>query len=324
MAVVVLAGPACSSSTETPGPGTGASSPEPAGTPTTAVVGELAPLPLARTEVAGAFWDGKVVVAGGLTLDGGASDRVDLYLPGADRWEPGVALPVALHHLGLAVLGERLYAVGGYTNPPGRDWQVRADVWSLGPGERAWRAEVAMSRPRGAQGTAVAGGRLVVAGGVTGGLTGTSESWAPGEPAWRPGPDLAQAREHLGMASLGGRAYAIGGRLGGFDSNLRTVESWAPGEAAWRAEPMLADTRGGTAATEVAGRLCVAGGEETQGTIASVECLVPAQGRWERLAPLAQPRHGLAVVGVGPNVHFIGGGPQPGLFVSTAHEVQAG
>ena len=127
----------------------------------------------------------------------------------------------------------------------------------------------------------------------------------------------------LGMASLGGRAYAIGGRLGGFDSNLRTVESWAPGEAAWRAEPMLADTRGGTAATEVAGRLCVAGGEETQGTIASVECLVPAQGRWERLAPLAQPRHGLAVVGLGPNVHFIGGGPQPGLFVSTAHEVQA-
>ncbi len=63
----------------------------------------------------------------------------------------------------------------------------------------------------------------------------------------------------------------------------------------------------------------MAGGEEPAGTIASVECLVG--DRWERVARLAVPRHGLAVAGLDGRLHVIGGGPQPGLFVSPAHEV---
>ncbi len=38
------------------------------------------------------------------------------------------------------------------------------------------------------------------------------------------------------------------------------------------------------------------------------------------MATLAVPRHGVAVVAVGGTLHVIGGGPQPGLFVSDAHE----
>ena len=280
-----------------------------------------AELPEARTEVAGATWNGRIVVAGGLLADGKVSRRVDVYEPRANIWLDGPALPVGLHHLGLAVLADRLYVVGGYTNLPSGEWQAQAAVHSLGANEQEWRSETPLSRPRGAHGTAAVSGRLVVAGGVTGGLTGTSESWAPGEPSWRPGPNLAEAREHLAMAAIGGRAYAIAGRLGGFDSNLRSVESWDGREPSWRGEPQLNDTRGGTAAAEVGGKqVCVAGGEATEGTIASIECLVPGQPRWTKLASMKVPRHGLAVAGIGPQLRVIGGGPQPGLFVSTAHE----
>jgi hypothetical protein len=38
------------------------------------------------------------------------------------------------------------------------------------------------------------------------------------------------------------------------------------------------------------------------------------------VATLATPRHGLAVVGLGERLHVVSGGPQPGLFVSGAHE----
>jgi N-acetylneuraminic acid mutarotase len=42
--------------------------------------------------------------------------------------------------------------------------------------------------------------------------------------------------------------------------------------------------------------------------------------RWRRLADLPTPRHGVGVAAVGGAVYVIGGGPQPGLFVSDANE----
>jgi len=291
------------------------------GVTSTVAAGRAADMPEARTEVAGATWDADIVVAGGLTIDGKANRRVDVYLPGANRWNPLPPLPQGLHHLGMAVLGARLYVAGGYTDGPGGEWQAVASVHSLGIGEQSWRQEPSLTQPRGAHGLAAVNGRLVAAGGVTGGLAGTTESWAPGEGAWRRGPDLALAREHLAVASVGGRVYAIAGRLGGFDTNQRVVESWDGREAAWRAEPDLNDSRGGTSASDVAGKVCVAGGEATTGTIATVECLTPGQRQWARAPSLSAPRHGLAVAGLGTKLHVIGGGPQPGLFVSTTHEV---
>lgn len=281
-----------------------------------------AQLPLARTEVAGAALQGRVVVAGGLTADGGASDRVDVYDPATDRWEVGPALPVGLHHSGMATVGDRVYLAGGYTNRPGQDWVAQARVLSWGAGERAWREEPPMAEARGGLALAGAGPRLVALGGTDprGTVLRRTEVLTPGQPGWRPGPDLTEPRDHLAAASSGGRVYAIGGRVGSLETNLATVESWDPSApAGWRAEPRLGDRRGGTSAAESARRACVAGGEEPAGTIASVECLVG--DRWERVAALRVPRHGLAVVGVGDRLHVVGGGPEPGLFVSTAHEV---
>lgn len=313
---VLLLGAACSASEDEPAAPT---APTPTTAPAATVAGQPAELPEARTEVAGATWNGRIAVAGGLTADARASARLDLYVPETNTWETGPALPVALHHLGLVTLGDRLYLVGGYTNAPGGAWDAQAAVHSLGPGERAWRREPNLTKPRGSPGVAAVNGRLVVTGGVTGQATGSTETWAPGDQAWRPGPELKQRREHLAMASFDGRAYAIGGRVEGLEGNLRSVESWDGKDAAWRAEPQLNDARGGTSAAGTTDDVCVAGGEEPQGTIASVECL--SGGRWQKVANLRVPRHGLAVAMLGSRLHVIGGGPQPGLFVSTTHEV---
>jgi hypothetical protein len=295
--------------------------PDPTAAPTTVRVAPAAgpaDLPEPRTEVAGADWQGRVVVVGGLTADGGVSARVDLYDAQAGRWEAGPALPVGLHHLGLASMGDRLYAAGGYAIVGGQ-WRAQARVLSLGPSDSSWRDEPPLTRPRGALGLAALNGRLVAVGGVAGQVTATTESWAPGEASWRPGPDLAQRREHLAVAAAQGRLYAIAGRLGGLETNLRSVESWDGAEPSWRSEPPLADARGGTAAGTVSGKPCVAGGEEPAGTIASVECL--SGGGWQKVAALREPRHGLAVVGLGSRLYAVAGGRQPGLHVSGTHEV---
>lgn len=283
----------------------------------------LAELPVPRTEVAGATWDGRLVVAGGLTLDGAASPLVHTYDPDGDRWEEAPPLPVPLHHSALAVLGDRLYAVGGYTNGGGGAWQPQAGTWSLGPGEHTWRQEAPLpGGPRGALGAAAVGDVIVAAGGESGGTAlGRTEVYDAGRRAWRPGPDLDLPREHLAVASNGDRVYAIAGRAAG-QGNFRAVQSLDPrSDDAWRDEPEVADSRGGTGAAAVGERVCVAGGEEPAGTIASVECL--DGHRWAQAARLARPRHGLAVMGLEGRLHAVGGGEQPGLFVSGAHEAFA-
>lgn len=294
------------------------SSGEPPRSPFVPATGEPAELPEPRTEVAGATWGGRIAVAGGLTADARASSRFDLYVPQTNAWEAGPPLPVPLHHLGLATLGDRLYLVGGYTNTANGEWIGQSAVYSLGPGDATWRAEPSLTKPRGSPGVAALNGRLVVTGGVTGEVTASTETWSPGDLAWRPGPDLKERREHLAMAATGGRVYAIAGRA---PDNLRSVESWDGREAAWRSETSVNDARSGIAAAAVGDKVCVAGGEGPQGTIPSVECL--SDGRWQKVASLRLPRHGLAVAALGAQLHLIAGGPQPGLFVSPAHEVIA-
>lgn len=281
---------------------------------------QRAPLPdPPRTEVSGTYWNGRVVVVGGWPESGDPSPQVDFYDPGTDTWSPGPPLPVGVHHTAVAVLGDRVYVVGGFTNRPEEGWIAHDGVVSLGPGEDAWREEPSLPEPRGALAVASTGTHLVAVGGVggTGDLRRT-ETLALGESKWRRGPDLRVKREHLAATAVGDRVYAIAGREFTLESNRASVESWAVGEEAWRDEPLLRHPRGGIGAA-TPGVACVAGGEEPEGTIAPVECLV--DGRWAEVAELAVPRHGVAVVADGRRLHVIGGGPEPGLYFSDVHEV---
>ena len=291
----------------------------PAATSTSRSAG-FADLPVPRTEVAGATWLGDLVVAGGLTPDGGASALVHVYDAAGDRWDEAPPLPVPLHHTGMAVLRDRVFVVGGYTNGPGGPWVPQAAVRSLGRGDTRWRDEAPLpGGPRGALGLAATPGYLVATGGESGGRAlARTAIYDPETRVWAQGPDLSRPREHLAVAAVDERVYAIAGRAAG-EGNFTVVESFAPAEdKGWRKEPSLQDSRGGIGAASVDGRLCVAGGEEEAGTIASVECL--DGGRWVRAAHLAHPRHGLAVMALGGRLHVVAGGDKPGLFVTGTHE----
>lgn len=279
----------------------------------------LAPLPAPkRTEVVGAFWDGKIAVVAGLLQDDTPSKQVDFYDPATDTWSPGPELPIPLHHAGAGVLGGRLYVIGGYSGLAGA-WKPVDAVHSLGRGETAWRVEPKLDGPRGALAIASLETALVAIGGVGSGET-TTAVLESGATAWSSGPDLGIGREHLAATAAGGRAYAIAGRLHSLESNRDTVESFAFGEDSWRAEPKLNHPRGGVGAAAPAGRPCVAGGEQTgePSTIDSVECL--DGNEWRVVATLSVPRHGVAVIAAGNRLHVIGGGPRAGLFVSDTHE----
>ena len=274
-----------------------------------------AAMPVPRTEIAAATVGSEIVVLGGLTLDRGASRRVDAYSPELDRWRRLPDLPIGVHHAMAASEGARLYVLGGYTaqGVPLRT----AFVLERG----GWRALPRMPFPRAAAGAGVAARRIVVAGGVgaSGRLARNALSFDLQSRRWSVvvGPT---AREHLGVAAYRGVVYAVGGRTAGLDTNLLHFESYRPGERAWRRLAPVPDSRGGTGAAAHAGVVLSAGGEEPGGTIAEVLAYRIAERRWVQLADLPTPRHGVGVAALGGRVFVIGGGREPGLTVSAANE----
>lgn len=271
------------------------------------------PMPEARTEVAGAYWEdeGLIAVAGGFAPNSQPTSSLFLFNLGTNTWSSGTTLPGNYDHASLAFLAGRLWLVGGYKNGVATN-----EVWSLESPGAAWVAESSLNVPRGALATVAAGGKLVAIGGANGGgqLAGTEE-FDPSGGGWQLGPDLQVSREHLGAAAVGATVFAVAGR----QPNLTSVEVRSVGGGGWQQGPTLRFSRGGNGAGTANGIPCTAGGEQASGTIPSIECL--SGSVWQHVANLREPRHGLAVVGVGNQLHIIAGGPQPGFTFSATHEI---
>lgn len=273
--------------------------------------------PEARTEVAGAELSGRVAVVGGLTADGKASARVDVYDPRRERWIRLPDLPEARHHAMATSRGGRLYVVGGYR--PAEEGGGPADTgWVLF--DRRWRPLPRLPEPRAAGGAAIVRNRLYVIGGVADDsprtLAASSLFLDLRTLTWRRFKGISPPREHLGVTALFGRVYAIGGRPGGLESNVATAEAYDTVGRAWTRLPDAPTRRGGNGAATADRQVIVIGGEKPDGTIARVDAFDPEAGTWRSLPPTPRPRHGAAVVGIGRGAYQALGGPEPGLSVS--------
>ena len=222
--------------------------------------------------------------------------------------------PVSVDHAAAASANGRVYVVGGYG---GDRLPLRASSsWSAEAGARLARLPDA----RGAAAAAIAGGKLYVVGGVDGRRSLARIAFAldlrTGRWTRIPGPS---PREHLAATASGTRVFALGGRSAAIDTNTARFEAYDPVRRSWTRLAPVPQARGGTGAALVNSSVVSAGGEQPQGTIASVY----AYRLDTTLAPpadLPTPRHGLGVVGHGGRVYVVAGGPVPGLTVSGAVE----
>jgi N-acetylneuraminic acid mutarotase len=275
-----------------------------------------APAPEARTEVAAALATGEIVVAGGLTTEGGNSRRVDAYAVAADRWRRLPDLPLAVDHAAAAGANGTVYVVGGY----GGDRTPLRTVYALGR-SGGWRTLARLPDARAAAAAAIARGKLYVVGGVDGRRRLARFAFAldlrTGRWSRVPGPT---PREHLAAVAVGRHVYALGGRTAGIDTNTARFDVYDPATRRWRRLASVPQARGGTGAAYTGGRIVSVGGERPEGTLEAVYAYELRTRRWRRLADLPTPRHGLGVVAARGRVYAIAGGPQPGLTVSAAVE----
>ena len=140
------------------------------------------PCPMARNSAAAAVMDGAIWVAGGRTVNGGGTGRLDRYDPEADRWDTLAPIPPSPETgqqvgggLAMASAAGRLVAFGGEWFQRGGGGGVFAETWIYDPAADRWESGPPMRTPRhGLAAAAVDGVIYAIAGGevVSGGRAG--------------------------------------------------------------------------------------------------------------------------------------------------------
>jgi N-acetylneuraminic acid mutarotase len=284
-----------------------------------------ASLPLPRSEMAWATQHAdRMHILGGY-----AEQRVDrpyhqVYDPAADRWSDASPLPRGANHVGVGVLDDRLYAIGGHLDQNRRP-DALCFVLDLKSG--AWSKIASLPQPCGAVAVTALGGRIHAVGGAIGDTTPAKKSvdwhyaYDPRSDRWEKRAPMPTGRDHTGTLTVGNLIHVIGGRVDNFHTNSNLHHVYDPKADRWEMRRPLPTARSGHGAVLYHGKIFVMGGEGTDRVFGQNEAYDPVTDRWEAYAPMPTPRHGLGAAVVGGAIHVAGGGPVMGGGVQSAvHE----
>ena len=174
----------------------------------------IRPMPAARAAAAAVGLNGRIYVVGGVSGNGLAS-RTFAYNPARNRWSRHPGLNVPRHHLGVARLNGKLYAVAGREQGGGN----LDDFERYNPRTRTWKELPGVPTPRSGNGAAGTSNGWVIALGGEGpnGTIGEVEAWNATTRRWRTLPEMPTPRHGLGVVSVGRRVFTLlGGPQPGF------------------------------------------------------------------------------------------------------------
>lgn len=296
-----------------------------------------APLPVGMAEVGVTSLNGKIFVVGGTEQRGSGppvweSKLTMMYDPATDEWSERAPLPIGLTHAGVAALGGKIYAVGGFTTPV--HLGPKSVAFAYDPEANKWQRIADISSARGSVAAAVVEGRLHIFGGRISteiakvptppgtppmsqgfGSVTTHEIYDPATGRWSSGaPEPEPARDHDGIVVLGGKVHLFGGRTRDVLDNVDRHDVYDPRTDSWSTAAPLPTPRSSGAYTVLNGKIIFAGGECRPGgkpgsknTFDDVTAYDPSTDSWSTLKPLPQARHAFGAATVGGTAYFIGG-----------------
>jgi N-acetylneuraminic acid mutarotase len=262
-------------------------------------------MPLALHHPAWAELNGKIYLFGGFVKpEKGPSAWVPInnsweYDPSNDSWRPLAPLPSRRGAATAAVVGGKIYVIGGASVHPG------SKESALHP-----------ARPH----------RSVDA----------NEVYDPATDTWQARQTMPTARNHAFVGVVNDKIYILGGRVGAAfitrASNTGIVEEYDPASDQWGTlKASMPNPRSAGASGTFKGMIYTAGGEERstgpwQRTFRAVEAYDPATNRWIVLPDMTFPRHGLAGDILNGRFHLVSGDVASGGAAGTSihtdvHEV---
>lgn len=255
---------------------------------------ELAASTMKKVESQSAAISGKLYVFSGFTNGLDVIETTEIYDPATDNWSMGAPIPIPMTHMGIAVVDEEAWLIGGFAGDhPGK---AIAEVQIYDPASDSWRYGPPLPAPRASGGAAYLDGKVHYFGGLLPDRkTDTGEHYMfdldQPELGWTMAAPLPSPRNHLGAASVGGKIYAIGGQYG-HDAPPRPVDTslvhaYDPATDTWEARAKLPNVRShfepGT--TVYQNRILIVGGRgpEARETLMQYD---PATDAWSELCRL--------------------------------------
>jgi N-acetylneuraminic acid mutarotase len=216
-------------------------------------------------------------------------------------------MPTARQEVAVAALGTKIYVIGGFG--AGAEPVATVEVYDV-PTD-SWQVRAPYPVPVHPAAAAVAGGRLVVMGGYTGGRVGWTRlasvhEYDPARNVWVRRASMLTPRGALAVAALGERLHALGGDADGVTGEH---EVYDPRADRWTRAATMPTARDHLAAVAVGTRVWALGGRTSFfGTqYATVEIYEPATDSWRVGQPLPAGRGGLAAAAIGDRVYVFGG-----------------
>ena len=227
---------------------------------------------------------GKLYAIGGyLTEEPHAGEKTGLnyeYDPDRDRWYTDRAkMPTPRSHLGIGVVGDKLYAIGGQTSCL---WGLLPNVTTganeaYDPISNRWSRENPLPRARSAFGIGEDGGALYLFGGQHKWFFGIwgkqkvpwSDAFAPLGEQWYKQTPLPNAISHMGVGVIDGQFHIIGGTTSRHPQDTNLV--YDPRTRVWQQAASLAIARKSFGTAVVDGAIYVLGGITPNGLTSSIE-----------------------------------------------------
>ena len=176
-------------------------------------------MPVSRVEFDIGVVDGRIYIIGGaIRRDGGGEriGRVDVYDPATDTWVEGREMPTPRSNLGVGVVSNRIYAIGGRGWPPIRIGPHLTVIEEYDSRSRQWRKRGDMLDTRDSFATVVVRDSIYLIGGTI--LAGVPHEFLasvnvydPQEDTWDEIPAMPIPLVPNGAAAVNGKIYVFGG-----------------------------------------------------------------------------------------------------------------
>ncbi|WP_455245553.1 Kelch repeat-containing protein [Petrachloros mirabilis] len=249
--------------------------------------------------------------------------------PDSGTWRTAAPAPTKRTEVAAAMLGDKIYVVGGFEEPSLSNilnLAISPKVEVYDPATDRWTATAPLPVRLHHAGIGVVAGKLYVIGGYTqAGLStwspvGTVYAYDPATDRWKEGAPMPTARGALSVTEHDGKLYAIGG----YDrkANPSAVEVYDPSSNTWTARAPLPTPRDHLATATASGKLYAIGGRvngDYGRNLAVTEQYDPATDRWVRVADLPTARSGITASVVDGTIYVFGGEGAKGTF----HENEA-
>ncbi|XP_016397223.1 kelch-like protein 18 [Sinocyclocheilus rhinocerous] len=244
---------------------------------------------------------GLIYAVGGLNSAGDSLNVVEVFDPIGNCWERCQPMSTARSRVGVAVMNELLYAIGGY------DGQSRLrTVEVYNPETDTWTKVASMNTQRSAMGTVVVDGHIYVCGGYDGKSSLNSvECYSPETDRWTIVTEMSASRSAAGVTVFEGRIYVSGGHDG--LQIFNTVEYYNHHTALWHPVAPMKNKRCRHGAAAFGSNLYVAGGYDGSAFLSGAEVYSSVADQWSHLVAMNTRRSRISLVANCGQLYAVGG-----------------